>query len=92
MGGKVGRVVSVFSVIFCSEMDGILPAVPFLYIVVQYNSGVALLLLAGPCILMCFSVQRETPLGLEQALMTEPDNVKALYRRAVVYRLRDQFK
>lgn len=59
---------------------------------ILYNSGVALLLLAGPCILICFSVQHETPLGLEQALMTEPDNVKALYRRAVVYRLRDQFK
>lgn len=28
----------------------------------------------------------------EQALKAEPDNVKALYRRAVVYRLRDQFK
>ena len=27
-----------------------------------------------------------------QALREDPDNVKALYRRAVVYRLRDQFK
>lgn len=32
------------------------------------------------------------PIQIGQALMTEPDNVKALYRRAVVYRLRDQFK
>ena len=39
-----------------------------------------------------FFLYRRTVGNLGQALMTEPDNVKALYRRAVVYRLRDQFK
>lgn len=33
-----------------------------------------------------------SPLDRGQALREEPDNAKALYRRAVVYCLRDQFK
>lgn len=31
-------------------------------------------------------------MSIAQALQAEPDNVKALYRRAVVYRLRDEFE
>eukprot|EP00752_Nemacystus_decipiens_P012442 g11023.t1 len=51
----------------------------------------ACLLNSAACFLACGELD-QTLDCCYQALMTEPDNVKALYRRAVVYRMRDQFK
>eukprot|EP00904_Undaria_pinnatifida_P007966 jgi/Undpi1/429/HiC_scaffold_1.g00425.m1 len=51
----------------------------------------ACLLNSAACFLACGELD-QTMDCCYQALRAEPDNVKALYRRAVVYRLRDQFK
>ncbi|CAM9577849.1 unnamed protein product, partial [Hapterophycus canaliculatus] len=40
----------------------------------------------------CYQASRGCRACCQGLLPAEPDNVKALYRRAVVYRLRDQFK
>ncbi|CAM9487046.1 unnamed protein product [Scytosiphon promiscuus] len=52
----------------------------------------ACLLNSAACFLACGELDETLDCCYQASRCRQPDNVKALYRRAVVYRLRDQFK